>query len=194
MKRLLLVLSSIFAVSAHAATEDWTTQLENYRQQVQTYTKGQLYGDQVLNMAGAVTGCMGSVAFTAVAFVSDTLPVSAPVSEYIATRTNENYQSYQTFLSWETLANTGRGTVGGAAMGTYEAMEFVLYWLSGDSEKSFAQLKQIYASTFATAEALFSKESACLMNTARVGIIKAEWRRRAGLAPVEMPYTPMYMH
>lgn len=193
MKRVFILLASIFAISAHAATDDWATQLENYRQQVQSYSNSQLYGDQLLNMTGAVVGCAGSVAVTAASFVADTLPVTGPAAEYIASKTNENYQSYETLISWETLVNAGRTVGGGATLATYESFEFIFYWLSGDTEKSFAQLKEMYASSYATLDALFSKESACVMNIARVAVVKSEWRRRSGLSPVA-PFTPMNLH
>lgn len=193
MKKVFIILASLFAVSAEAAPSDWMAQLEQYRTEVQTYSDTQLFLGQFGNYGKAVAGCVGSASLTGIAFISDTIPLTNPMAEWIGNTANARYSSYQDLISWETMANLGRAAAGGGVVGGYESLELIVLWLSGDTSTSFAQLSKVYASSFAALESLFSKESACIMNISRVGIVRAEWRRRAGTSPV-MPFTPMTLH
>ena len=85
------------------------------------------------------------------AFAADTAPVTNGIAEIIAGTANPDYQSYETLLSWETLASTGRGLAGGGVIAVVESLEFVVLWLGGHEEKSYAALAKTYASTIATA-------------------------------------------
>lgn len=192
MRNFVFLFAALFTVSAYAVQPDWTEKMRAYRTEIQTWDNGKLFLSQFGNYGRAAVGCTGSLGVTAIAFVSDTIPLTAPVAEWVGNKSNAKYQSYQWFWSWETLANVGRGTAGGALLGGYESMEWVMMWLRGDTEGSFAQLKQAYASSFATLDALFAKESACVSNIVRVAIVRAEWLRRSGKAPVTN-FTPMHL-
>ncbi len=191
MRNLFVIIAALFAVNAQAETVDWMTQLENYRVEVKAYSAQDLFWGQFGNYTKAGLGCTGAGASTVIAFVTDTIPLTNPVAEWVGNKANARYETYQAFWRWETLANVGRGATGGALMAGYEGFEWIVLWLKGDTTQAFSELAKVYASTFATAEAMFAKEGACLMNVARVAVVRAEYRRREGLAPT-LPFTPMH--
>lgn len=183
-----VILAAGLSLSAHAAKGDWTAKLEKYRQDVQTFSAIELYVSQAGNVSKTFLGCTGSVVASAAAFCADTIPLLNPVAETIGNLADQDYQTYGSLLDWENLANAGRGSVGGAAVASVEALEFVLLWLAGNEEQSFEALKKVYASTFATVDAMFSNDSACYVNLGRIQIVRAEWQRRSGKM---INYTPM---
>ena len=142
------------------------------------------------NIGKSFAGCTGSVVAIAAALCADTLPLTNPIAETIGNLADQDYKTYQSLMDWETLANLGRGTVGGAAVAPVEALEFVLLWLAGNEDQSFEALKKVYGSTFATIDAMMSNDSACYVNLARVQIVRAEWQRRSGKV---INYTPMHL-
>lgn len=191
MRKLFVIIASIFAVNAQAEAVDWVIQLENYRSEVTTYTAQQLFWSNFGNYSKVVVGCAGAGALTGIAFVTDTVPVTNPVAEWFANKSNSRYETYRAFWSWETMANVGRGTMGGAVVGAYESWEWFSLWLKGDTSTAYSELSKVYESSFATFNAMFAREGACYMNIMRVGVVRAEYRRREGLAPT-LPYTPMH--
>ena len=190
MRKLFVVLAMLFTVTAQAEVTNWMVQLEDYRKDVQTYSAQGLFWSQFGNYSKTALGCSGSTATVVIAFVSDTIPMTSPIAEWVGNKANSKYESYQAFWSWETLANTGRGATGGAVIAGYESFEWIFLWLKGDTSQAYTELAKNYASSFATAEALFAHEGACYMNIARSAVVRAEYRRRAGL-PSTLPFTPM---
>lgn len=188
MRKFFVILAAGLSLSAHAAKGDWEAKLENYRQQVQTFSALGLYVSQAGNISKSFAGCTGSVVASAAAFCADTLPLLNPIAETIGNLADQDYQTYGSLIDWETLANAGRGAAGGGVVASVEALEFVMLWLAGNEDQSFEALKKVYASTFATVDAMFSNDSACYVNLARIQIVRAEWNRRAGKM---INYTPM---
>jgi hypothetical protein len=145
--------------TAHAGTRNWQAELDQYRNEIRSYSDGGLFLSQASNYGLTVAGCAGSSAVTAIAFVSDSIPLTNPVAEWIGNSANAQYKSYNAFFEWETMANLGRGSVGGAAIAGYESIELILLWLGGDTSTAFSQTAKVYASSYAALDQLFSTES-----------------------------------
>lgn len=196
MKRILFAVSFLFALNANAAQNDWQAKLENYKTEIQTISAGQLRWHYAYYVGAAFGTCALSTVVTGATFVADTVPVTNILAEVIANNTNVDYKTYENLVSWETLANTGRGAVGGAAVGVVESLQFVTLWLAGNEAQSFEQLKKAYASTVATAEAVFAEQGKCMMSISKVLLVRAELAKRNNsveIAPtpeVKMPSMP----
>jgi len=182
MKKFLLLASLVFATGAQAATVDWKIQLEDYKQYLQTLDNKQLVVRTAFYSVKAIATCGASAAMTAAAFVADTAPITGVVSEIIANNANPEYQTWEKILSVDSLASAARTTAGGGVVGVAEALEFVNLWLGGNEDLAFGQLKKTYASTFATAEALFADQSQCLMSYSKVLLTRVEMQKR-GMMP-----------
>lgn len=184
MKKFLLMATLVFATAAQAANVDWKTELENYKLHIETLRNEQLS----LRTAGytvmAIGTCSASAAMAAAAFVADTTPITGVLSEVIANNANPDYQTWQKILSLDSLASLTRTTVGGGAVGVYEALEFVNLWLGGNENLAWEQLAKTYASTISTVNALFASQSKCLMSYSKVLLTRVEMRKR-GMLPQE---------
>lgn len=185
MKKFLLMVTLVFATGAQAAQVDWKTQLEDYKLHVETLRNEQL----TLRAAGytvmAIGTCSASAAMAAAAFVADTTPITGVLSEIIANNANPDYQTWQKILSLDSLASLTRTTVGGGAVGVYEALEFVNLWLGGNENLAWEQLAKTYGSTIATVNSLFANQSKCLMSYSKVLLTRVEMRKRGMLPQVE---------
>ncbi len=186
MRKLILVAAILCGVSANAAKVDSATELENYRLELKTVSSARLYSYAADAIVRSTGNCSLSTVLTIGAFVTDTVPLTNPVAEWLGNSSNQRYSTYNTLWSWETLANTGRGAVGGAGIAAYEAAEALVKYAAGE-EITWEQLSQVYASSFAVSDAVFGQESRCMVNLAKLTMVRVEWRIRAGAAP----YTPM---
>lgn len=189
MKKFLLLASLVFAAGAQAATDDWKTQLEDYKQYVQTLNNGELVVRTAFYSVKSIATCGASAAMTAAAFIADTAPITGAVSELIANNASPDYKSWEEILSVDNLGSIARTTAGGGVVGVAEALEFVNLWLGGNEELAFNQLKKTYASTIATAEALFAEQSQCLMSYSKVLLLRVEMQKR-GMMPQNTVPTP----
>ena len=180
MKKLVLIMSLLFCGAAQAnQVPDWKAKLEAYKAGLATATQTGLRVRYGFYAGAAVTTCALSTVVTAATFVADTVPVTNLASEALANISSPDYQTYQNILEWENLGNIGRGALGGGPVAVIESLEFVVLWLGGHEAQSFQALKKTYASTFATANALFAEQGQCLMNISKVAITRAELQRRA---------------
>ncbi len=187
MKKLVLILSLVFCGAAQAdQVPDWKQKLETYKAGLSTASGGGLQLRYGFYAGAAVTTCALSTVVTAATFVADTVPVTNIASETLANISNPDYKTYQNILEWENLGNIGRGALGGGPVAVIESLEFVFLWLGGNEAQSFQALKKTYASTFATANALFAEQGQCLMNIAKVAITRAEIQRRSQDLPSPM--------
>jgi hypothetical protein len=182
MKKFLLIASLIFASGANAAQTDWKSELEQYKQHIETLNNGELWVRTAFYSGLSITTCTLAAGVTAATFVSDTIPLTNALSEIIANNANPDYQTYEKIMSVETLANAGRGAAGGAVIGVFETLEFINLWLGGNEELAFNQLKKNYASTIATANALFADQGKCLMSYSKVLLTRVEMRK-IGMIP-----------
>ncbi len=190
MKKFLIIASMVFASGAQAAQVDWKTQLEDYKTHIQTLNNGQLVLRTAFYSGMSIATCTLAAGMTAAAFVSDTAPITNVLAEVIANNANPDYQTFEKIWSVETLANTARGTVGGGVVGVAEALEFVNLWLGGNTDLAFGQLKKAYASTYATAEALFADQGQCLMSYSKVLLTRIEMQKR-GMMPAPLNHSEM---
>lgn len=186
MRNLILVLAVLFGSAAGARQVETTAELENYRQYLKTVTGPGLYFCYADNIARVGGTCSLSLALTGAAFFSDTVPLINPVAEWIGNKANKNYSTYDTILSWETLANTGRGALGGGVIAGYEVFDFLVKYAAGE-KMEWEQLKKVYASSFAVKDAVFSDDSRCLVSLEKLAMVRVEWRIRSGVKP----FTPM---
>ena len=67
-----------------------------------------------------------------------------------------------------------------------ESLEFIGLWLGGNEAQAFEMVKKTYASTIATANALFADQGQCMMNISKVMITRAELKRRQENLPSPM--------
>lgn len=196
MKKIVLLISLLMTTLAYAQEEQvpgWKRELEQYRADIQKVHIVDLYLSQGFYVGAAIGTCSLSAAITGATFVTDTLPVTNILSEGIASVINRDYQTYQkNLLEWNNLASLGRGTLGGGVVGVLEALEFVGLWLEGNDDQGFEALKKVYASSFATIDALFSDKSQCVMSISKVMITRAEINRRANVpSPLRVPHVDL---
>lgn len=193
MKKLFVVLAMMFSVSAIAAPVDWKADLDAYRASVKNSSYTMLVVYRAANAAAAVSSCSTSLFFVGVSALADTFPgVGNIASESIANMANVDYQTYQNLLEWDRAADVGRGLLGGGVVGGLESMEFVFRLLAGHPNESFSGLAKVYASTFATMDALFAEESLCVMSQQKVAVLAVEMASRwhAPLKPVNPSVSP----
>ncbi|MCB0391601.1 MAG: hypothetical protein KDD58_09925 [Bdellovibrionales bacterium] len=167
------ILSFTFFNSAYAkdaSMEKWAQDLEEYSQQIQDYSTERL----MLNAFGYSTmmagTCAASSMIVAATAVTDTFPVTNVISEGLANLSAAEYQTLdaEAFLSLQTLANTGRGTLGGAGVATIESFEFIFLWLSGRESEGFQATQKVYESTYQAFESLFSQQGKCFQSFAKL--------------------------
>lgn len=187
MKRLMLVLALSLSTVAHASNADWADKLERYRQGLKTTTDLNLWVNNTFFTSAALATCSMSAAVVGAAFIADTTPVTNLVAETIANSTVPDYQSYESLLSWESLAQLGRGLIGGGPIAMVESLQFVVLWLGGNQDQSFEQAKKVYSSTFKTAESVFANESQCMMSLSRVLLVRREMQARKILPGGQFP-------
>lgn len=187
MKKLILIVSLIFAGAVHAdQVPAWQQKLEAYKASLADSTNAGLRVRYGFYAGMALTTCALSTAVTAATFVTDTVPLTNVASEALANVINPDYQTYQNILEWENLGAIGRGAVGGGPVAVIESLEFVGLWLGGNEAQAFEMVKKTYASTIATANALFADQGQCMMNISKVLITRAELKRRQENLPSPM--------
>ena len=186
MRKLILALAMLTGLQVHAAKIDAATELANYRAEIAGSNYIQLIGYQGVNISKMSATCALSMSLTGAAFISDTIPLTNPVAEWLGNKTNRSYKTYDILLSWETLADAGRGAAGGGLVAGYEFFDYLVKFAAGE-QMDWANLKKVYASSFAVAESVFSEDSRCIVNLAKIAAVRMEWRRALGYAP----YTPM---
>jgi len=180
MKRLVLIATLLMATAAQAEQRPaWQQNLEQYKVSLEQVSPAGLQMRQGFYIGAAMTTCALSVVVTGATFVSDTVPVTNILGEGLANIANPDYETYEKILSWETLANTGRGMAGGGVVAVAESLEFVVLWLGGNEAQSYEGLKKTYASTVATAEAMFAEQSKCMMSISKVLLTRAEIQKRS---------------
>lgn len=184
MKGLILLVAGLLSSVAFAG-QDWQAELAQYKESLKTTPTWELY---VLNpywVSSAIASCGADTFAVAAAFTADTFPGSNPAAEYIAHASNPDYKSYQDLLSWETAAGLARGTVGGAAVAVNDTLKFVLQVLAGNGDQGYQDFQKVYASTFATAQALFANQGVCMMSLSKVLLIENEAASRPMTPAVE---------
>lgn len=188
MNKFLLAIAMAFSFSATAATPvDWKGDFDRYRDSLKSATYLGLHAYRAGQASVAVGSCSLSTFIVGVTAAADTFPgVGNIAAEAIANMSNVDYKTYENLLEWERAADIGRGLLGGAIVGPAESLEFLLRLLAGRPNESFQALSKVYASTFATMDALFAEESLCVMSISKVGIITAEMKSRwhAPLKPI----------
>ena len=179
-------------MASQAQAKDWQAELEAFRAKESTRYTGTLWVRQAGFITAAGITCGASVAVTAAAFIADTAPVVNGLAEVIGTTVEPQYQTntYNTIASWEAAGQFGRGLAGGAVIGVAESLEFVTLWLAGNEDQSFKALSKMYASSFATAGAMFSHQSQCMMNLSKILIIRSELNKRYGWNQNSTPAAP----
>ena len=65
-------------------------------------------------------------------------------------------------------------------VGVAETLEFVTLWLGGNEKLAYQQLAKVYASTSATAEALFADQGQCMMSLSKLLLVRTEMAKREG--------------
>ena len=192
MKKLVLLLSVALTCGVAQAAEapKWTVELENYKNGLASATDFGLKVRQEWFIGKTLATCALSAVVTGATFITDTVPVTNFLGEGVANVANPNYQTFPNWIEWQSLASLGRGTVGGGSIAVVESLEFVVLWLGGNESQAYTQLKKTYASTVATVEALFAKESQCMMSMAKIYITVAEMQRRVDAAAAQKPQAP----
>lgn len=181
-----LLALGLFSFSVQAE-EKWETELETYGQQIQDYGNLRLYANTLGYSSLLVGTCSASALIVAATAIADTYPILNIVSESVANLTNDEYETLdaEAFLSLETLADTGRGAVGGGVVALAESFEYVFLWLSGREDQSYSGLKEVYKSTVMVSESLFSQQGKCLMSFTKLLITLNEMTyRQESLGPV----------
>ena len=178
MKKFALIVALALGSAAHADHSNWAEKLAKYKDQVQRVSNTMLLVHNGFYTGAALTACSMSAAVVGAAFISDTAPVTNVISETIANSAAPDYKTYEALYSWDTLAQMGRGLIGGAPIAMVESLQFVVLWLGGKEDQSFDQVKKVYASTLATANSVFSRESQCMMNLSKVLLARREMVHR----------------
>lgn len=187
MKGLILLVAGLLSSVAFAGQRDWQAELAQYQESLKTTPTWQLYLLNPYWVSAAFATCTESTIAVAAAFAADTIPGSNPAAEYIAHVANPDYQSYQDLKSWETAASLVRGTVGGGAVAVNDTLKFVLQCLAGNPELGYQDFQKVYASTFATAQALFANQGECMMSLSKVVLIEKEAATRK-ILPLEQTH------
>lgn len=186
MKKLILAVLAMSALSSSSwASNDWEQELVDYSQQVQQYSLARLYVNTVGYSSMMLGTCSASVAIVAAAGIADTYPVLGVVAEGLANLSASEYETFdsEAFFSLETLANTGRGTLGGGLVAAGESFEYIFLWLSGREDEGFDALGKVYASTVAAGESLFSEKGKCLMSFSKLAMTLKEVEYRHQMTP-----------
>lgn len=178
MTKLILTALVALGTTVHAETGDWAEKIDNYQRQVKAAPNHLLWVHNLFYTSGALATCSMSAAVISATFVSDTVPAGNIVAETIANVANADYKTYDTLMSWETLAQMMRGTAGGGAVALVESLEFVVQWLGGQEARSFKSLRENYASTFKTMDTVMAKEGQCVTNVVRVLMARKEMQAR----------------
>lgn len=188
MKKLVLIAALVFGGAVHAAeVPAWQQKLEAYKASLGGYTNAGLRLHYGFYAGMALTTCSLSAVVTGATFVADTVPVGNVVSESLANITNPDYQTYKNILEWENLGAIGRGAVGGGPVAMLETLQFIGLWLGGNEDQAWEGVKKTYASTIATANALFAEQGQCMMSISKVMIIRAELKARQEQAKLPSP-------
>lgn len=189
MKKLVLIMSLLLGSAAQAdQVPEWQQKLEQYKVSLAEASGAGLQLRQGFYIGAAVTTCALSTVVTGATFVADTVPLTGVLGEGLANVVAPDYQTYEKILEWENLANIGRGVIGGGPVAVVESLEFVALWLGGNEAQAFEGLKKTYASTVATANALFAEQGQCMMNISKVLLTRAEIQRRSELpSPLRVP-------
>lgn len=185
-KVLLMALALGFSVAAHA---DWQKDLQDYRTDIATRSSADLVAYYLGNLTKSVGVCTFSAAGqTTAAAIFDTLPSTNFIAELLANETNPDYQTLNSeglianITDWHNYYNAVRSSLGGANIAILEFAHYFERWLSGTQETvTFENLKENYASTYATAEALFAPQGQCNMTYAKELILVTEMKHRLGL-------------
>jgi hypothetical protein len=187
MKGLILLVAGLLSSVAFAGQRDWQAELAQYQESLKTTPTWQLY---VLNpywVGSAFTSCGASPFIIAAAFAADTFPGLNPAAEYIAHATDPDYKSYQDLMTWETAASLVRGAMGGGSVALTDTLKFVLQYFAGNPEPGYQDFQKVYASTFATAQALFGSQGECMMSLSKVILIEKEASTRK-ILPLEQTH------
>ena len=180
MRTLIFALLFTFTVGAQAETSEdkWANEIAAFELGLEDRSQLNLYFSIVGYGAKTVVGCSAGSALAVATVVADTFPVTGFSSEIVANLADPDYQTVEDFWSWQTLLDSGRGTSGGAAVATVEAVEFMFLWLFGDEERSFQATKKVYESSYITFKEVFAEDAACLGNAAKTALLYAEFQKR----------------
>lgn len=179
MTRLALVAFAALSVSSQAFARDWQAELEQYRVEIQSEPTWALIGYNVYHLSKAIVTCSASGVAVGASFAADTVPLTNPLAELIANSSNTKYQTFPEDRAWtDAIAQTLRGALGGAVIAPVETAEFLLLWLAGEPEASYAALTKNYESTIATLNAVFAKQGECYMSLAKSELIRLETHSR----------------
>ena len=172
----LIEAASEVEIASAQPQENWQVELQEYATNVQTASNFTLALFMGTYSTTVLASCSADVAIVAGSFMIDSFPVFNFISEVFVNIVDENYRStdFESIISLKAAAQLGRGTLGGAGLSAIEAIEFVLLWLAGEEDRSFEATKKMYASSFATAKALFSKQGQCLMSVSKLLITGRE--------------------
>jgi hypothetical protein len=186
-----LGLNSAAMAESAEGKKPWQVELEQYQSGLASRTQISLVLGLARHAPVMVASCGASLAVSAATLVTDTLPITNVVSESIANMSNGQYQTqdFDSVLSLEALGELARGTTGGAIAGAAELVEFMFIYLAGEEkERGFEMVKKLYASTFATIDALFAEKSKCMMSMSKVFMLTGELKaRNAGANSTSYP-------
>ncbi|HEY8279013.1 MAG TPA: hypothetical protein VIH99_05285 [Bdellovibrionota bacterium] len=169
---------------AEVKSYDWQAELQAYKANVEQKSTPNLYLRLAGNTVMIEGTCASAIALSGAAFIAETLPVMNGLPEIAANAVDPEYETftYQKLLSWEAFMELARGTAGGGLVGAKDALKFVFLWLTGQGDQGFEGMKKMYASSFATTEALFAKQGKCLMSLSKQIILRTEIQKRQGAA------------
>ncbi|MCC7403331.1 MAG: hypothetical protein IT288_02950 [Bdellovibrionales bacterium] len=166
--------------------QPWEAELQAYEAKVPQMSSARL----ALAMTGQTTkliaACSADAVVVMASFVMDTLPVANLVSEGITNLVDKNYETldFESWLSFAAAGQLGRGVAGGGVAAILESAEFLFLWLAGEEERSYEAVKKMYASSFATVNALFAQKGACMMSFAKLVILGNELEERRQNQPL----------
>ncbi len=193
MRKLILAVAVLFGTAAQANTVDAAAaELQAYRTEIKAVPAFWLLttwsGDAITRSVGT---CASAVVISAAAVTADTVPMTNPVAEWLASKTTASYPGIDNLLAWETWANLSvPGTAGGATVLAYEAVENWIKLTAGRKDINWEKFAQVYASTVAVTSSVYGDQSRCLINLAKVGLIRREVFARVR-GEVHAPMTPM---
>lgn len=179
---LIFVGFSAFALGAQAQElEPWQKELQSYSDKIAKQSNARVQFSRAFHAAAVVGTCGASGAIVAAQFVADTLPVVNGLAEALPNMGENTYVSVTTnkLLSGDTADLIARGALGGGLLATYESLEFLVYWLQGDTEKIYQATKKMYESTIVMSDKLFAQKGQCRMNISKFVLATAELTKRA---------------
>ena len=181
MKKILFLLLAcgLFSFPTQA-TERWERELESYASEILNYSKGELLFSVTGNSTLMVGTCTANALVVAATAIADTYPLTNFIAESFANMSYAEYETFnaEAFVSLQTLANTGRGTLGGAAVATLESFQFLVLWLSGREDEGFQATKKVYESTLRTFQGVYSRQGKCFQSFAKVYLALSELNHR----------------